>query len=160
MVLEPGQQRQVERGRLDHELTDLTSALWSRAALDEPEPRLLRAVVAGEGLAEDLKSGAHCEHDRTVGHRARETELDETSSCERLRRILAATEHIEITVARQRVLDTDAHDVRGQSPPPQPLGEDDCVAAVAIRAEELGEHERDARHSSRPNERTASANAV
>ena len=167
MILEPGDERQIERRvGLDQQLTDRARPGTDRRRdIEKPEPRL-DAFRAGKALADDLIAGAHREDHRAAGvgpvDRAARAEL---ASGQCLRTIFAPTEQVQISRLgnRRRIATVDALD--GDAAPPQSVFEHDAIAAVAVRAEQLGQHDGDpyrrfAGHRATPNARRTSRNAV
>jgi hypothetical protein len=100
VVLETSEQRKVERRGLDNELTDLALAFRTGRAVDDAETWLLCAVASREAAAEELQPGAHGEHHRAGVDGRTEPTLVESGRRQRLRRILAPTQHIDVAIAR------------------------------------------------------------
>ena len=126
--------------------TSPTSRFAARvvAASTSPKPATTPPSAPQQRGADELESGAHREQHRAaldgVVQRARAAERVERGE---LRRVLAAAEQVDVGVAGDRVGDADLDHARRDAAAFEAAREHERVAAVAVGAEQLREHERD-----------------
>jgi hypothetical protein len=94
-------------------------------------------VGSDEGPREQLEARAHAERDRAAAHRhAEPVVVAQALVREHHRRVLAAAQHVDVAVARQRVVQPDRRDVAPQPAGAGPVRERHHVAAIAVRPED------------------------
>ena len=140
MVLEPRQDGQpVQADRVGHHLADGARVGHLDRGDVEQAHALVRVTVGSrEALAHDLETGAHRQHHRALGHPPGQgAVVDQGAGRPDLRPVLAAAQAVDVGLG-QRPVGGRLQELGGAAAPLGPPGQDQPVAPVAVRAQEVG----------------------
>ena len=140
MVLETGEALDAQRGiDVGGYLADPSPLPPAAAEVEQPEPRDRLALRPAELRPDDLVAGADREDHRPAASGGRQaTARPQPTGGEDLRQVFSAPEQIDVAVHRDPLIGIDLGYLDGDAPQPGPASQHEEVAAVAVRAEQVG----------------------